>query len=104
MSLTRTMYDVELSDGTVHRVEILAADQLRAELEAGRHGIPVDVAQAPVQTAVLWAWAALVRTKVTDAKFKPFQHEELVDLQRVPPAQANQPDHPELGPTELGQD
>lgn len=70
MTQPRPTYFVELDDGTEHRVEVLMGDQLRAELEAPKHGIPVDVAQAPAHTTALWCWSALVRTGVVKGPFQ----------------------------------
>lgn len=46
-----------------HDVTILHGDQLRAELEQPRNGLPgMDV--APMHGITLWIWAALLRTHV----------------------------------------
>lgn len=47
-------------------------DQLRAELEAKRHGLgkPQDT---PMHLTSLWLWAALVRTHRYDGKFAEFK-------------------------------
>lgn len=55
-----------------HHVVINSSDQLRAELEAKRHGLgkPQD---NPMHLTVLWLWAALVRTKRYGDKFAAFK-------------------------------
>ncbi len=53
------------------RVEVRAADELRAELEARVQGIP-DLRTAAYHTYHLWVWAAMVRLGHYQGKFKPF--------------------------------
>lgn len=86
----------ELADGTTHRVEVLHGDQLRAELEAPKQGIPVDPKAAPNHTATLWVWAALVRTGVCTTGFQEFAP-TLLALGKALEADAP------VGPTQLGQ-
>lgn len=99
----RPAYLVELDDDTDHRVEILMADQLRAELEAPKHGIPVDVSLAPVHTTALWCWSALLRTGVLPAGTK-FQdaRQRIVMVKRLDPADEPAADQP-VDPTQQGQ-
>lgn len=54
-----------------HHVVIHSADQLRAELEAKRHGI--DQRANPMHVTVLWLWAAMVRTGDYADKFAAFK-------------------------------
>lgn len=76
MPLQRTIFKVYLDDPDAdegyaeHEVEIRGADQLRAELEGKR--LHVSLKDAMHQT-YLWAWAALVRTKVIDIPFAEFR-------------------------------
>lgn len=63
----------DLEAATEHTVQVLTGDQLRAELEAGQLGLPLEFKQAPTHHTALWLWAALSRMGVTDAKFKDFQ-------------------------------
>jgi hypothetical protein len=94
-----------LDDGSRHVVEVLMPDQLRAELEAPRHNIPVDVSAAPVHTTALWVWSALLRTGVL-AEGTKFQEARprLVFVRKLDPdlepAQADQP----VDPTGQGQE
>ena len=103
MTVKRPTYIVELDDESTHTVQVLMADQLRAELEAPRQGIPVDVSQAPVHTAALWVWSALLRTGVLP-KGSKFQEarERMVAVSRVPEDQPAEPDQP-VDPTQQGQ-
>lgn len=97
--MERPTFQVELDDGTTHVVEVLMADQLRAELEAPRNGIPVDVSLAPVHTTALWVWSALLRTGQLEAgtKFQEFRPRLLL-VKRVEAA----PDV-KVDPTQQGQ-
>jgi hypothetical protein len=54
-----------------HTVTILHGDQLRAELEGPRNGIPA-MDQAAMHGITLWIWAALMRTHVIDQPFMEF--------------------------------
>lgn len=54
-------------------VEVTTGDQLRAELEAGQLGLPLEFTKAPTHHTALWLWAALSRMGYTDQKFKDFQ-------------------------------
>jgi hypothetical protein len=97
-------WTVALDDGTEHTVVVLTVDQLRAELEAGQLGLPLAFDAAPTHHTALWLWAALVRTGVTDEKFKTFQnHLRMVrrlDVEDPDTPPADQP----VDPTHQGQD
>lgn len=85
MPLQRYRYTVALEDHTDPlEVEVTHGDLLRAELEAGRQGIPVDPRKAPQQTTTLWVWAALVRTKVVDLDYRTFRDGD--PAKDIPPA------------------
>lgn len=77
MPLQRFKYRVQLAEPFIQdspfEVEITHADLLRAELEAGKQGLPVDPRKAPQQTTTLWVWAALVRTGVIDRNYRSFR-------------------------------
>lgn len=81
--MKKPTYKVELSDGSEHVVQVLHGDQLRAELEAGKQGLPLDYDKAPVHHTTLWVWSALLRSGVTEAGFQEFRAEQLVMLQRL---------------------
>lgn len=53
------------------RIEIRAADELRAELEARAQGLG-DLRTAAYHTYHLWCWAAMVRLGHYTGKFRPF--------------------------------
>lgn len=87
-------YDVLLAepteedpDATVeHRVRILNGDQLRAELEAPKHGLN-DINAVPLHFQTLWIWAALTRTHAIDEPFGTFKPRLLVYTEvKVPKA------------------
>lgn len=100
MGLKRPTFKAELSDGTVHVVEVVHVDQLRAELEARKHGIPPSFDQAPVAITTLWVWASLARQEKVTVGYQEFTQQVLVQLQR-----AGELDTPEeqVGPTQQGQ-
>lgn len=54
-----------------HHVLVGNADQLRAELEAGR--LKLKQQDNPMHLTNLWLWSALVRTKVVNVKFQEFK-------------------------------
>lgn len=98
MSLQRPTFHAELSDGSVHHVEILHVDQLRAELEARKNGLPVSFDLAPVAITTLWVWASLVRGGVVTADYQEFSQQLLVQLKRSETQVADP-----VGPTPQGQ-
>lgn len=70
--LTADSPELDDSELVYQYVVVNHADQLRAELEAKRHGLgkPQDT---PMHLTSLWLWAALVRTKRYDGKFAAFK-------------------------------
>lgn len=60
-------------DLELHHVIVHHADQLRAELEAGKQGLPKGGTGTPMHLTALWIWANLVRTKRFDAPFQEFK-------------------------------
>lgn len=98
MTVRKPTFRAQLADGSEHVVEVIHGDQLRAELEAPKHGIPVDPAQAPLHTTTLWLWASLTRTKVVSSSFQAFRT-ELVGVNRVQdddPAEPAEPVDPTM--------
>lgn len=73
MTMRPPTFRVLLDDGTEHTVAVLLGDQLRAELEAPRHAIPVAFEAAPAHHTALWLWAALTRLGVADTGFREFR-------------------------------
>ena len=73
MTMTPPAFRVLLDDGSEHVVQVLLGDQLRAELEAPKHAIPVKFEAAPAHHTALWLWAALTRVGVTKEGFRPFR-------------------------------
>lgn len=104
MSVRRPTFTLELLDGTTHTVEVLHGDQLRAELQAGQEGIPVNPGVMPLATTTLWLWAACTRLGITTAKYKAFRDSELLAVQREreagpdAPVDPTQQDQPTAGP------
>lgn len=94
-TMTPPRFRVLLDDGTTHQVEIHLGDQLRAELEAGKLGLPVKFEAAPAHHTALWLWAGLTRMGVTDQGFRDFR-DRMTLVARVEDL-----DNPEdrLGPT-----
>lgn len=92
--MRKPTYTIELADGGVHTVQVLHGDQLRAELQAGQEGIPVNPGVMPLATTTLWLWAACSRLGLTTAKYKAFRDDELVAVQREQEAQPDQPVDP----------
>lgn len=70
--LTPDSPELPESELVYEHVIVNHADQLRAELEANRHGLskPQDT---PMHLSSLWLWAALVRTKRYDDKYAAFK-------------------------------
>lgn len=64
--------DTEEGSTTELEVTIRHGDQLRAELEAPKHGLN-DMAVTPMHFTTLWIWAALLRTKVITDDFRTFK-------------------------------
>lgn len=56
-----------------HRVVVNGTDQLRAELEARRLGLP-EGSKAPMHLTALWLWAAMTRTQATAQPFPEWKH------------------------------
>lgn len=74
-------------------IEILYGDQLRAELEAPKHGLAKS-GEAPLHTTALWVWAALCRLRGDLGPFQSFKDRILAlqavkeeDLEEVDPTQ-----------------
>lgn len=82
MTFTRSRYTIHLDDGSAHEVEVTHQDMLRAEQQAHRMGLP-GLADAPMTHSSLWAWAALKRMKVLDAKPVEFLNVRLVAMEKV---------------------
>lgn len=83
--LTRPRYLIALNhDGTVseHEIEVTPGDQFRAELEAGKHGIPA-LSVAPMQGTGVWVWAAAVRLGLTTADWRTFRDDTLHAFEAV---------------------
>lgn len=100
-TMTPPRFRVLLDDGTEHQVEIHLGDQLRAELEAGKQGLPVKFDAAPAHHTALWLWAGLTRMGVTDAKFREFR-DRMILVARVEDTEDTEADR--LGPTPQGPD
>lgn len=103
MTMTPPRFRVLLDDGTEHQVDIHLGDQLRAELEAGKQGLPVKFEAAPAHHTALWLWAALTRMGVTAAKFREFQH-TMILVARVEEDTEGPEAEDRLGPTPQGLD
>lgn len=63
-------------------VTIRHSDQLRAELESAKLGLPSPKV-APMMLTTVWVWAAMVRTGDYRDRFPKFRHEDLAELQPV---------------------
>lgn len=85
--MTPPTFRVLLDDRTEHVVEVHLGDQLRAELEAPKHAIPVKFEAAPAHHTALWLWAGLTRMGVTDAKFREFR-DRMILVARVEDTEA----------------
>jgi hypothetical protein len=78
MPLHRTRYAVLLApDDQTHEVETTYGDQLRAELEGPKNGLP-SISAAPQHAVALWIWASLTRTGVIAEPFQTFKDRLLV--------------------------
>lgn len=56
-----------------HHVLVHHADQLRAELEAGKQGLAKGGTATPMHLTALWIWANLVRTERFTGRFQEFK-------------------------------
>lgn len=73
-------------------VRVIYGDQLRAELEAPRHGIG-SLSDAPMHFTALWIWASLTRDGKTSAPFQEFKR-QLLMVQPVEEKPDEEPDPP----------
>ena len=107
MPLTRLTYDIwlntpgrELTTDTPpdHTVLVNSGDQLRAELEAKRLGIP-PMREAPLNATALWIWAAMARQGLTELPAVAF----MADVPEFEPVRdaAGEPQATEVDPTKL---
>lgn len=95
MPLTVDRYRVLLTDAdpavmpSEHVVSVIHGDRVRAELEAGKRGIPA-MQTAPMTFLGLWLWAACLREKVlADVTYDDFQ-DRLLNFEEV----ADEPQFP----------
>lgn len=80
-------------DCTEVRVVVHAADQLKAELEAGKLGLKAGGKDAPLHVTMLWLWASMVRTDDFRGAFREFRARCLAyDPDRDRPAPHDDPD------------
>jgi hypothetical protein len=77
-------------------VTVTHGDQLRAELEGPKQGLP-SMKDAPMHYATIWVWAAMVRAGTYAAKFGQFKAADLAELQ---PVKDDQEDDDDADPTE----
>lgn len=57
----------------LHHVVVHHADQLRAELEAAKQGLPKGATSTPMHLTALWLWACLRRTERYGKSFQEFK-------------------------------
>lgn len=75
--LTRPKYLVALGDGAeTLEVDIAPGDQFRAELEAGKWGLP-KIGDAPQLHTALWCYCALLRLKLYAGDWPTFKNTDL---------------------------
>lgn len=91
--LTRPSYQVWLNPVTDletpdFTVAITTGDQMRAELESRRIGLP-GPAEAPLNSTAVWIWCAMVREGHTQAKCQAFLATELGEWQPAPPTEVD---------------
>lgn len=95
--LKRKRYVVGLVDGdqvTEHEIEVAPADMLRAEIEGRRYGI-ASPQEAPIHTATLWVYLALVRLELYAGSWQQFSSTDLYDFEPLAedaPVDPTQPD------------
>lgn len=65
--------DVPVDDLEYHHVLVHHADQLKAELEAGKVGLAKGGTGTPMHLTALWIWANLTRTGRFTGKFPEFK-------------------------------
>ena len=85
MPLPRNYYDADiLVDGElveVRRFALVHGDELRAELEASKRGLSIQLA---LNLTSLQLWAALVRLGHYQDRYDAFKAGDLVEYRRVP--------------------
>lgn len=101
MSMTPPTFQVLLATEAgraEHTVQVFTGDQLRAELEAGKLGLPLAFSEAPTHHTALWLWAACRREGITSEGFRAFQDQLLLVARVDEPEGAGvdptQPDQP----------
>lgn len=73
MTMSRPRFRVQFVDSDeVHDFECIAGDQLRAETQARKEGLPSSTKDAPQNHTALWAWQAMVRLKLYHQPFQQF--------------------------------
>jgi hypothetical protein len=77
-----------------HTVTIRHGDQLRAELEAPRHGLP-SMEHAPMHATTLWVWCALVREGLYAGKARDFINGDCLGLEAARDDEGGFPGTPE---------
>lgn len=99
MPLPRNVYDADLDvDGRlveVRRITLTHADELRAELEGHKRGIP----QVPIALTSLMLWAACVREGHYAGNYTEWKAGGLVQFRKVTDAEQNGIE-PAVGPTD----
>lgn len=100
--LTRPVYEVWLNPVDVNAdpllVEVTSGDQMRAELEANKLGLP-PLRDAPLNATGVWIWAAMARLGLTEAKSAQFLATELGEWRPQVDPQTGEPAGVEVDPT-----
>lgn len=84
MPLPRNVFDLDLLvDGALvelRGITVTHGDELRAELEGSRRGVPVTL---PLALTSLMLWAACVRLGHFTGRYDEFKHDGLVEYRKV---------------------
>jgi hypothetical protein len=99
--LTRPTYEVWLNpvdeEADPLIVQVTSGDQMRAELECKRLGLP-PLSEAPLNATAVWIWSAMVRDGLTEAKAPQFLAQELGEWRPLRDASGDAV-NPEVDPT-----
>lgn len=63
-----------------HEVEVTYGDQLRAEFEAGKQGLP-SMKEVPQNHVTVWIWCALTRLGLYAGDCRTFRLTDVLDVQ-----------------------
>jgi len=88
----------QLPDPITEEIEVTHGDQLRGELEAGKHGLP-SMKDAPLNHTTVWVWCALTRLGKYRAPYALFSTRDLHGFDNVKDENTGEPLAIDVPPT-----